>query len=174
MQSNDQDEMEKQLLAAQGRAESAMQPYSDIGLKAQNQLSQNLTSGFDTSNLYDDPGYQYRLSEGQKALDAALNAQGMGQSGGAILEAQKQAQGMAAQQYDTAYNQWLQKNQQLAGVGGSGQVAAGSLADIYGNQGNIQANKTLEQGNILSRTIAGLMGGRNIIGYDQNGSPIYA
>ncbi len=171
-ESDDQDKMAKQLLAAQGRAESAIAPYSQIGLDAQKQLAGNLTEGFDTSNLYDDPGYQYRLSEGQKALERSLAAQGMGESGAAMRAASELGQGYAADQYDTAYNQWLQRNQQLAGLGSSGQSAALNLADIYGNQGNIGANKTLEKGNIMTRTIANVIGQR-IIGYDRNGKPIY-
>jgi hypothetical protein len=172
MQTNDQDEMERQLLEAQGRAEGALQPYSETGLKAQNQLSENLTQGFDTTGLYDDPGYQYRLQQGQQALEKSLAAQGMGQSGAAMRAAQELGQGMAAQQYDTAYNQWLQRNQQLAGVGGSGQNAATNIAGIYGTMGDVQANATLGRGNIMSNTIANVLGSR-IIGYDQNGKPIY-
>lgn len=172
-QSDAQDEMEKQLLAAQGKAQEAIQPYSQIGLQGQQQLASNLQEGFDPTGLENDPGYQYRLSQGNEQLQRALAAQGMSGSGSALKAAQELGQGQAAQQYDSAYNQWLQKNQQLAGLGGSGQQASGSLADIYGNQGNIQANKTLEQSNIFANTLSSVLGQR-IIGYDPTtGKPIY-
>jgi len=172
-QYSDQDEMEKQLLRAQGRAEEAIQPYSNIGLNAQRQLSNNLAAGFNPGDLENDAGYQYRLGQGNQQLERALAAQGMSGSGSAIKAAQELGQGLAAQQYDSAYNQYLQQNQQLAGLGDSGQRAANTLGGIYGNQGNIQANRTLEQGNIFANTLSSVLGQR-IIGYDPTtGRPIY-
>lgn len=168
-----QEDMEDQLLAAQGRAQKAIAPYSQLGLEAQRTVAGNLQEGFNPGDLTADPGYQYRLQQGNEQLQRGLAAQGMSGSGAALRAAQELGQGMAAQQYNDAYNQWLQRNSQLAGVGSSGQVAAGQLADIYGNQGNIQANKTLEQSNILANTMASALG-RRVIGYDPTtGRPIY-
>lgn len=172
-QSSAQDDIEEQLLEAQGKAEAAMQPYSDLGLQGQKQLASNLESGFDPSNLTSDAGYQYRLQQGNEQLSRALSAQGMTNSGAAIKQAQELGQGLASQQYDTAYNQWALKNNQLAGLGNTGRSAATSLSDIYTNQGNITANNTQEQSNIFSNTLSGLLGKR-IIGYDPTtGKAIY-
>lgn len=171
-QSDATDDIERQLMAAQGRAEQAIQPYSQEGLKAQQELSQRLQAGFDPSGITSDPGYQFRLAEGQKALERSLAAQGLGESGAAMRASQELGQGMASSAYDTAYNQWLQRNQQLAGMGQSGQQAAGNIDGLYGNMGNVQAAATAEQSNVLNRTLAGLLG-QQIIGYDEQGRPIY-
>lgn len=149
-----QDDIEKQLLAAQGRVESALQPYA-----------QSLQAGFDPSQLENDPGYQYRLQQGQNALERSLAAQGLGSSSAALKATQELGQGLAAQQYDNAYQQWLAKNQLGAGV-------AGQMGDIYGNQGNITGGATAGKTNAIAETLAGLSGKR-IIGYDQQGNPVY-
>jgi hypothetical protein len=168
-----QDDMEEQLLAAQGKAQKAIAPYSQLGLEAQKTVAGNLQEGFNPGDLTQDAGYQYRLSQGNEQLQRGLAAQGMSGSGAALKAAQELGQGMASQQYNDAYNQWLQRNSQLAGVGSSGQQAAGTLADIYGNQGNIQANKTLSQSNTIADTMANVLG-RRVIGYDpMTGRPIY-
>ncbi len=168
-----QEDMEDQLLAAQGRAKAAMAPYSQLGLEAQRTVAGNLQEGFDPGDLASDPGYQFRLSQGNEQLQRGLAAQGMSGSGAALRAAQELGQGMAAQQYNDAYSQWLQRNSQLAGVGASGQQAAGDIANIYGNQGNIQANKTLAQSNTIADTMANVLG-RRVIGYDPTtGRPIY-
>ncbi len=168
-----QDEMEEQLLEAQGRAKAAMAPYSQLGLEAQRTVAGNLQEGFNPGDLSSDPGYQFRLSQGNEQLQRGLAAQGMSGSGAALRAAQELGQGMAAQQFNDAYSQWLQRNSQLAGVGASGQQAAGDIANIYGNQGNIQANKTLAQSNTIADTMANVLG-RRVIGYDpMTGRPIY-
>jgi hypothetical protein len=158
MQSEEADkEMRRQLMQGQKRAEALYQPYGDIGLKAQEQLSGSLTQGFDPQSLSSDPGYQYRVQQGQQALERSLAAQGMGQSGAALRAAQELGQGLASQQYDTAYNQWLERNRQLAGLGASGQDAAGSLAGVYGTMGDIGANRALSRSNTLNRALSDLL-----------------
>jgi len=138
-QSGTIDDMEKQMLSAQGRAAEQFQP-----------LQEQFAAGFDPSQLADDPGYQFRMQQGQAALDRSLGAQGLSQSGAAIKAAQDQAQGLAAQQYNDAYQQWLQRmypQQQLAG----------NMADVYGNMGNIQATATGGRSNVISKTMADLL-----------------
>lgn len=172
-QSSDQDEMEKQLLAAQGRAEQAFQPYAQTGLQAQRTLAGNLQEGFDPGDLTQDEGYQFRLGQGQEALNRQLAAGGLLGSGAAIKAGQEYGQGLASQQYNDAYNQWLQKNQQLAGVGSTGYNATANQANIYGNMGDVRANATLGRGNIFTNTLADVVG-RTVIGYDEEtGEPIY-
>lgn len=149
-----QDDIEEQLLRSQGRSEEALQPYSD-----------SLQAGFDPSQLENDAGYQYRLSQGQNALDRSMAAQGLGSSSAALKATQEMGQGLAAQQYDSAYQQWLARNQAGAGV-------AGQMGGIYGNQGNIQGGATAAKSNVIAETLAG-MGGKRILGYDMQGKPIY-
>lgn len=159
-----QSEAEKKLKKGQQAAQAALQPYLSAGTSGINALQ----AGFDPSSLASDPGYQFRLEQGNKALERSLAAKGMGTSGAALTAAQDYGQGLASQAYNDAFNQWYQKNAGLAGVG---QNATGTLVDTYGNLGNIGANAAIGKSNTITGTIAGLTGS-DIIGYDANGNPI--
>lgn len=171
-----QDDLEEQLLAAQGKAAGALDPFYNSGLGANNQLADRLKAGFNPGDLTQDPGYKFRIEEGQRGLDRAFAAGGMTQSGAALKAATEYGQGVADQTYNDAYQRWLAQNSQLAGQSGQGQSAASGLGDIYTNQGNIGANADLARNNILSSTLSSALsgGGKSIIGYDREGNPIYA
>lgn len=171
-----QDEMEDQLLKAQGRAEGMLAPYSSTGQAANSQLSQRLAAGFDPSDLQNDPSYQFQLDEGQKALERSLAARGMGSSGTALKAAQQYGQNYANQAYGDAYTRWLQQNQQLAGQAGQGYSAAGNMAGLAQNVGNINANATVGRTNALNSTLSSVLSGsgsRKILYIDANGQPVY-
>lgn len=150
---------QKALLSATGRAEAALNPYSRTGLQAQNQLSENLSRGFNPGDLANDPGYQFRLNQGLQAQNKSLAAQGMGQSGAALKAAQEYGQGFAAQEYGNAYDRWLAQNQQLAGVGGTGYDAAGALSNVYGQTGNVNATAIQQAAERKNKTIADVLAG---------------
>lgn len=172
-----QDDLEEQLLEAQGKAKSALDPYYLSGIGANNQLNERLSTGFNPGDLSNDPGYQFRLGEGQKAVERSLAAKGLGSSGAALKAAQDYGQGLADQTYNDAYQRWLAQNSQLAGQSGQGYNAAGDVADIYGNMGNIGANASLAKSNILNGTLSSVLSGsgsRQIVGYKADGTPIYA
>ena len=56
-----------------------MQPYQQAGMKAFGQMA-------DGSFMNQDPGYQFRLNEGNKAINAAASARGNAR-GGATMKA---------------------------------------------------------------------------------------
>lgn len=172
-----QNEVEDELLRAQGRASEAYSPFYNAGVTATNQLSDRLSSGFNPGDLTQDPGYQFRLAEGNKALDRRFSAAGALDSGAALKAAQQYGQGLADQTYNDAYQRWLQQNSQLSGVGGSGLNAAGGLAGIYDRTGDISANASLARSNLINSSLSDLLSGsgaRRVIGLDINGDPIYA
>ena len=172
-----QDKLKKQLLASQAQSQAALAPYLASGAQANQQLTNSLSQGFDASNLYSDPGYQFTKQQGEEAINRALGATGNVFSGRALKAAQDYGTGLADQTYNDAYNRWLQGNSQLAGAAGTGLQATGAATQVYDNQGNINANNTLEKSNILSRTLSSVLGGSGnlqIIGYDNNGKPIYS
>lgn len=81
-----------------------------------------------------DPSYQFRLSEGLKALDRQAAARGGLISGGALKAAQRYGQDMASQEYGNAYNRLAA----LAGVGQTATNALGAAGSQYGsNVGNL-------------------------------------
>lgn len=61
--------------------------------------------------LANDPGVQFRLDEGRKALEASALAKGMGMSGATMSALQRQGQDLASQEYGNAWNRASQQAQ---------------------------------------------------------------
>lgn len=134
----------------------------------------SLSQPFTTADMQTDPGYQFRLQQGNTALQNAQNAAGGLYSGAALKEADAYNSGQAAQQYNTAYDQYNtnQNNlyNRLAGVTNSGlgatntgvtsnTSAGNSLATIAGQAGNAAANSAVNSSNIYNQGISSLLGG---------------
>ena len=150
------------------------EPFRQAGVNALATMQQqyaNMPAAFTGQvNLGQDPGYAFRLSEGQKALDRQAARAGGLISGSALKAAQRYGQEMGSQEYGNAYNRALTNYNaavnregtgynRLAAMSGIGQTATGNLSGMgqsYGNtMGNIamtgganQANAMLQQGNI--------------------------
>ena len=139
----------------QTRADQA--PYREAGYNALANLQR--TAGnvpgafkFGAGDYQADPGYAFRLSEGQKALDRQAAARGGLISGGALKAATRFGQDMGSQEYQSAYNRALtgyntdvaRENQlynRQAGLAGIGQTATnlvGQAGQNYAtNVGNL-------------------------------------
>ena len=94
----------------QTRADQA--PYREAGYNALAELQR--TAGnvpgafkFGAGDYQADPGYAFRLSEGQKALDRQAAARGGLISGGALKAATRFGQEMGSQEFGNAYNRAL-------------------------------------------------------------------
>lgn len=111
----------------------------------------SLLDTYSGQNLFDDPGYKFRLGEGQKATERALAASGKYLAPAGIKALQEYGQGMASQEYGNAYNRFTndQTNiyNRLANIAGLGQTAtgqqlgsgkdyAGAGTDLYTGMGN--------------------------------------
>ena len=81
-------------------------PYRAAGQTALNALTPLATNyqKFGMGQFQQDPGYAFRLSEGQKALDRQAAARGGLISGGALKAAQRYGQDMGSQEYMNAFN----------------------------------------------------------------------
>ena len=101
--------------------------------------------------LQADPGYQFQLQQGNQALERSLAARGLGQSGAALKAAQEYGQGLANQ----TYNDYFNRQAQLAGQGFG---AAQGLGSLYTNLGNVQAAAELEKINQRNKLLSGLGG----------------
>lgn len=123
-------------------------------------LSPFLSASFNPGDLTADPGYQFQLQQGQQALDRKQAASGNYFSGGALQAAQDYGQGLASTTYGDAFTRFLQSQQQKLG-------AAGALAGVNDNIGNIKAGAITNQNNLLSGVGAGLLGGS---GYSNSGN----
>jgi hypothetical protein len=129
----------------------------------------SLARKFSLDDYVADPGYQFRLDEGNKAIERAQARRGNFLSGAAIKEANKYNSGQASQEYGNAYNRFNQDQNtlysRLSGLVNSGQGAANNsgaqnyanqMSNIYGQLGNVQGANALYQGNNFA---SGLFGG---------------
>jgi hypothetical protein len=125
------------------------QPYADVGLEFTNRLAalQRGGPGASASMLNMDPGYAFRLSEGQKGLERTAAARGGLISGGALKAAQRYGQDMASQEFGNAYNRMAglaSLGPSAAGVQNNlGQTYATGAGGIMSGQGETSANALL-------------------------------
>jgi len=180
-----QKEMADQSIAAQkemyqqGRTDLA--PYREGGVTAQNQLFQMLGLGGDTtaanygkyakdfgmSDFTTDPGYQFRLEQGMKALNASAAAKGMGVSGANIKGATEYGQNMGSQEYQNAFNRYntnraAQLDPLFKLYTGGQAAAAGSAAgaaNLGANLGNTYSNLGTNLGTAATNAGAATAGG---------------
>jgi len=146
-------------------------PYVAGGTTAQNKLMELLGLGdntggaeygkygrdFSMADYQADPGYAFRLSEGQQAIDRSAAARGGTQSGAALKAAARYGQDMGSQEYGNAYSRYqTNRTNRLAPLGSlmtSGQNAAantGAAAGNYGTSGaNLMSQSGVNQGNAL-------------------------
>lgn len=158
-------------------AQTKVQPYMDAGTQANTILQNDLSSGalggnFAPGDLTKDPGYQFRLQQGQQALDRkAVGPGGTGYfSGGALKGAQAFGQGLADQTYNDAYNRWLQQQQNTynilsgqskQGLGASQQYGnyASDIGKYSSNIGDINSANTINKNNNQNKALGFLSGG---------------
>jgi hypothetical protein len=154
------------------------EPFRGAGITAQNRLldllglSKNTGSegfgryakDFSMSDFTADPGYAFRLAEGQKTLDRQAAARGGLISGGALKAATRYGQDMGSQEYQSAFNRYqTNRANQLNPLGSlltSGQAAASNQSAAAGNYG------TQAGGNITgagAATAAGQVGSVNAL-----------
>ena len=145
------------------------------------QWVQNPTGSFDWQSGFqaptdvtqqNDPGYQFRMQQGQQALERSAAAQGNLLTGGTGKALQRYGQDYASNEYQNVYNRALQQYQQsynefqnnqsnefnrLASVAGAGQssatnlgnagqAASNNISSIYGNLGNQIGQNTTNAG----------------------------
>lgn len=180
-------------------------PWREAGVRALPQLEGRVNAmpgafSFTAQdfNTYQDPGYTFRLAEGNRALNQAAAQRGGLISGNALRAAQRYGQEMGSQEFGNAYkraldayNSQVSREQtgynRLAGLAGIGQQTAGTLASQAGqygaNVGNLamtsaanQGNALLAQGNARASAYGGVakaLGGidwGNYFGNDSNNS----
>lgn len=115
-----------------------------------------------------DPGYQFRMDEGQRALENSAAARGGLLSGGTAKAIEQYGQGFASNEYANVFNRLAT----LAGVsaGGVGTNNAGSVAALGGaaansvaNAGAIRAGGYIGAGNSYMNMTSGLTGNTDFL-----------
>jgi hypothetical protein len=153
-------------------------PFREAGVRALGKLEGAAEyTPFGMSQFQQDPGYAFRLSEGQKALDRQAAARGGLISGGALKAAQRFGQEMGSQEYTNAFNRYqteraarLNPLQSLAGVGqtsvnqlgAAGQNYASGMGEALGASAQARASGYMGTANAIGGGIGQYMG------YQQN------
>jgi hypothetical protein len=101
--------------AAAQQANGYLNPYVTAGGDALTKLSE-IASGPGFTFSQDDPSYQWRLTEGQKALERSAAARGALQAGGTMKAITRYAQGAASQEYGAAFDRYMRERQTNAGI----------------------------------------------------------
>jgi hypothetical protein len=138
-------------------------PFLEAGTEAVSKLSdlagtQQYTEQFTAPTEVteqNDPGYQFRLAEGTKALERSAAAKGGLLTGGTAKAIEKYGQDYASNEYSNVYNRALQNYQtnynvyanertnaynELAALAGVGQTSANTLASTGTSTANSVAN----------------------------------
>jgi hypothetical protein len=142
------------------------QPFYDVGVNALPELVQaSKYTPFSMAQFQADPGYQFRLSEGTKALERSAAARGGLISGGALKAAQRYGQDMASNEYTNAFNRYqaertarLQPLQSLTGMGqttantinNAGTTMASNVGEAYMGGANARASGYVGVGNAVN------------------------
>ena len=145
---------------------------------------------FGAGDYQADPGYAFRLSEGQKALDRQAASRGGLISGGALRAAQRYGQEMGSQEYQNAYNraftgygtdvarenQLYNRQAALAGIGQTSTNLVNQAGQNYAtNAGNLMTGGAAAQAAGQVGQANALTGGLSTyLNYSQNNALLNA
>jgi hypothetical protein len=154
--------LQREMFAEQNRLQ---EPFRQGGITGQNRIMELLGIGgnasagdygrygrdFSMNDFEADPGYAFRLSEGNKALERSAAARGMMLSGSMFKGLQRYGQEMGSQEYQNAFNRYQtnRSNQlnPLQSLMGAGQTATNQLSGAAGQLGQNLGENELGAGN---------------------------
>lgn len=126
-----------------------MAPYREAGSSALSQIQALLK---DPSSVAQQPGYQFGLNEGTKALNAGGAARGMTYSGAQGKALQRYGQDYAGTKLNESYNR-------LSNLAGLGQVGATGSANAAGQYGQAVGQNLTGMGNARGSAFASTANG---------------
>lgn len=147
------------------------QPWMEVGGQSIRTIGDLLKSGeiypdFKGEYLVNEPGYAFRLAEGNKAIENAARARGTYMGPSTVKELLRYGQDYASGEYQNAYNRDLTnkttKFNMLSGASGTGQTAANTLATTGANTANNIGQ--LVTGAANARGAATIAGGNAVAG----------
>jgi hypothetical protein len=173
--------LQREMFAEQTRLQD---PYRQAGLTGQNRMMELMGLGgnvnaqdygrfgrdFSMADYEADPGYAFRLAEGNKALERSAAARGMVLSGPMFKGVQRFGQDLASQEYQNAFNRYqTNRSNQLnplgtlmaAGQGasnvltGAAGVLGGQLGENAMGAGNARASGYVGSANAYADAISG-------------------
>lgn len=145
-------------------------PWRDAGRTALSGLANpDFSRDFTTADFEQDPGYQFRMQEGLKALERSAAARGGLNSGGTMKALARYGQDFASNEFQNAYNRFNsdrdRRFNRLSSIAGLGQTAnsqIGAAGQNYANQagsnmigvGNAGAAADIAKANAWGSTIS--------------------
>lgn len=121
------------------------EPWRQAGVGALSGLgNSDFQRDFTAADMKTDPGYDFRMQEGQKALERSAAAKGGLQSGGTLKALSDYGQNTASSEYQNAYNRFNADRDRrfgrLSSLAGIGQTATGAVdaagSNYAGNAGS--------------------------------------
>lgn len=140
-------------------------PFYDVGVNALPELvNASKYTPFGMDQFTADPGYAFRLSEGQKALERSAAARGGLLSGGTGKALQRFGQDYGSQEYTNAFNRYQAERQARLGPLQSLTGMAQTTANTLGNAGQtMAANVGNDITNSAAARASGYVGGANAL-----------
>ena len=145
-----------------------LMPYKQAGDTSLSQLMGQMTPDgyfnqtYTGQDIYSDPSYQFRLQQGQDAIQSSAAAQGGLLSGATLKALQGYGQDMASQEYSNAYNRFnadqTNRYNRLSNLVGIGQNAAAQVGNAGAQTSQAIANNTMAGANSIA---AGQIGSAN-------------
>lgn len=141
--------------------ETALQePWRNSGIWALNQLNAGTSPGgdfnrdFTMADFTADPGYAFRMREGQRAIESSAAARGGLLSGGTGKALVNYGQEAGSQEYGNAYNRFNADRDRrfgrLSEIAGTGQRSSQQVGQSVMQTGSNIANNQLSAGNAQS------------------------
>lgn len=141
----EQAQLSREAIAEQRRqydqTRSDQQPWRQAGMGALTDLqNKDNFKNFSMNDFQQDPGYQFRMDEANKALERSALARGGMMGGGFAKAMQGRNQDMASQEYGNAFNRFNANRDalqnRLSGLAGIGQNANSQVAQAGMNMAN--------------------------------------
>ena len=132
--------------AATKKAQEYMNPWREAGTDALGKLQAKIDAG--PGEFEKSPGYEFRLAEGQKAIERSAAARGGVLSGAAVKAGMKYGQDFATNDYDNFLRRYYESMEPLERMSGQGMNASQIMggyatqgARDMANQGQVATNK---------------------------------
>lgn len=125
------------------------EPWRNAGVDALGRIQGSMgdfNRDFSMQEFQADPGYEFRMAEGQKALERSAAARGGLNSGRTMKELTRYSQGVASDEYQNAYNRYnadrdrrFNRLASLAGIGQTANAQVSQAGQNYANQAGAAA-----------------------------------
>ena len=145
-----------------------LMPYKQAGATSLSQLMGQMTPDgyfnqtYTGQDIYSDPSYQFRLQQGQDAIQSSAAAKGGLLTGATLKALQNYGQESASQEYSNAYNRFnadqTNRYNRLSNLVGIGQNAAAQVGNAGAQTAQAVANNTMAGANSIA---AGQIGRAN-------------